>query len=145
LKLIALTGIIGHQKAQFAVEIARALQDSGQHVGIIDNGDYSAIPTGRGVLTHRLIEGFDEHIYNEIQEMACDVILLVVSESTHPESLMMALAHLQHLLPELTIRSVALVDDRTCDCFPHLRSMLEDSADITLHAPFDVNQLLEDL
>lgn len=145
MKLIALTGIIGYQKAQFAAEIARMLQDSGQRVGIIDNGDHSAIPTGQDVLTCRLIGGFDEHLYNKIQGMDCDVVLLVVSESTHPESLMMVLAHLQHLLPELTIKLVALIDDRTCDCFPHLRSMLEDSADITLHAPFDVHQLLGDL
>ena len=145
MKLIALTGIVGHQKAQFAVELAEALQNCGQRVGIIDNGDHSALLASQRVLIHRLTEGFDEPIYNEIQRMACDVILLVVSESTHPESLVMVLEHLQERLPDLTIRLMALIDDRTCDCFPHLRWMLEASADITLHAPFAVQQILGDL
>lgn len=145
MKLIALTGIVGSQKAQFAIDIAMALQNSEIRVGIIDNGDHSAIPAIQSVLIHRLIEGFDERIYNEIQRMACDVILLVVSESTHPESLVMVLERLQDLLPDLTISLMALIDDRTCDCFPHLRMLLEDFADITLHAPFDVNQILGDL
>jgi hypothetical protein len=145
LKLIALTGIVGHQKAQFAMEIAVALQNAGQRVAVIDNGDHSTSLACPTVLMYRSIDGFDERIYNKIQRMACDVILLVVSESTHPESLMIALEHLQDLLPDLTTRLIALIDDRTCDCFPHLRLMLEDTADITLHAPFDVNQISGDL
>jgi hypothetical protein len=38
--------------------------------------------------------------------------------------------------------TIALLDTRTCDCFPTLREEMEQTADLTLSLPFDLKEAL---
>ena len=143
MKIIVLTGIIGQEKAQFAVQLAQAYQDTGLRVAIINNG---TVPIANGLTAKiyaGLILGGNEPLYNEIQTMQEDVLLVIAAESAHPEALIAALDNLQAAQPDNRSQLIALIDDRTCDCFPHLREILEVTADLTLHAPFSIDEALK--
>ena len=69
MKIIILTGIIGQEKAQFAIQLAQAYQDMGLQVAIINNGN---VPIDNKVTTNiylGLILGDNEPLYNELQNM----------------------------------------------------------------------------
>ena len=74
-----------------------------------------------------------------------EIVVLSLSETKHPEAIRATLDELQHLRPDWDIHMIALVDDRMCACFPRLRREYEDYADLTLQAPFDVNEVVQKL
>ena len=63
---------------------------------------------------------------------------MIAAESAQPETIIDTLDVLQAAQPDSNIKLIALIDNRTCDCFPHLRELLEATADLTLHAPFNI-------
>ena len=66
------------------------------------------------------------------------VVVWPVPAEVHPENVLEMLDR----FPNAEIRQIAMIDNRTCDCFPHLREMLEDHADLTLNYPFAIEEVI---
>jgi hypothetical protein len=146
MKLIVLAGLPVYEKAEFASELARMLLASGRRVTLIDNGARPVEPPS-GVTVRRIAGGcvccsLAEQLYQVMAEIDQGVAVLIASESAHPEALRLILENLRAGQPGLEFRLLALVDDRTCDCFPHVRQMLEDAADDVLYPPFAPEEAL---
>ena len=143
MKISILTGIIGQEKAQFAIQLAQAYLAKGLRVAIINNGNVSIDNKVTANIYLGLTLGDNERLYNELQSMQQDILLVIAAESAHPETIIDALDILQAAQPDSSSKLIALIDNRTCDCFPHLREMLEATADLTLRAPFSINEALK--
>jgi hypothetical protein len=116
------------------------LMASGQRVTLIDNGTRPVEPLS-GVTVQRIAGGcvccsLAGQLYRVMAGIDQGVAVLIASESAQPEALRLILENLRDGQPGLEFRLLALVDDRTCDCFPHVRQMLEDAADDVLYPPF---------
>lgn len=119
MQLIALTGLVN--KRDVAERLAQALTHTGKTVTQVESSaDLAAVVAAANT----------------------DVVLLSVAETMHPDALMLLLDGLHDVRPDLDIRQIALIDDRTCDCFPHVRELLEDYADMTLRYPYPVEEAL---
>jgi hypothetical protein len=60
-----------------------------------------------------------------------------------PDALFILLDQLRDDDPALELSTLALLDTRTCDCFPNLRVTLEAYADYSVYLPVDTDELLE--
>lgn len=146
-KLIVLAGLVAIEKMQLAVELAQQMTNSGQLVTLIDNIARLRIDPV-WLSTEILIRQEGDIIPvlpNIIDNLAADTAILAVSENANPDDLFVALESLREIRRNLEIHTLALLDLRTCDCFPTLRATLEQYADAVLHAPFAVSDVLEAL
>jgi len=73
------------------------------------------------------------------------VVIAAVSETMHPETLFSALDRLHEQHPTLEMHTIALIDLRTCDCFPNVREVLERHADTVIMLPYDLSEVVEAL
>lgn len=136
LHLIALLGLVSVEKAELAAQIANHVTDSGLRAVIFDGGARLRVDT-EWVAAARLVR-LDADRLAQIPDLLAasdeDVAILAAPETAATDAVFAALAALER--PGLTITTAALIDLRTCDCFPNLRAELEASADVTLAIPY---------
>ena len=141
MKLFVLTGLVAVEKGHLAVELAQHFSQQEWSVIVLDN--IERIPLNTPEVTVKRVEGdilpFLTDIVAEIDQ---DVVVLAVSEQTHPDALAVALDSIYHQFDTIAIATLALIDLRTCDCFPHVRERLEAHADVVIMLPYDLNEVL---
>jgi hypothetical protein len=144
-KLLVLAGLGAIEKMQLAVDLAQHWTDAGQSVTVIDN--IARLRIDPVWLSTETLLRYDGDIVPMLPDfmahITAAITLVALSENTAPDDLFVALDRLKEMRPNLAIHTVALLDLRTCDCFPALRETFEQYADAVLHAPFAVTDVLE--
>lgn len=140
MKILILAGLVSYDKAALAEDMARRLAATGQSVTLIDNSEYTAVSAVNGVTVIRVEKSTGAAAATAGTHS--DVILITASEALSPDGLLALQDEVQTVHPAAVVRQIALVDDRTCDCFPHLREAFDAQADLVLHAPFDLEKAL---
>ncbi len=141
MRIIALAGLAAGEKAELALDLARHFRQAGQRVHLIDNMQHMTIPANRvepGVTLTRSAS-LPGAVAAALAPGA-DLALLTVAEQAAPDELFALLDS-----GTVDVRVLAIVDDRTCDCFPTLRQALEDHADAVLRPPFTLREALDNL
>lgn len=141
MKLIVLTGLVVIEKINLTVELADFYLKQGQSVSIIDNIARIPIDTEVAPVMPVRINGDITQQTKIIAEQNSDIVLLAVSESTNPDTLFTSLELLRDTLPNLEIFTIALIDLRTCDCFPNVRERLELYADQVVMMPYKLEEV----
>ncbi|MBZ0293248.1 MAG: hypothetical protein K8L99_11845 [Anaerolineae bacterium] len=145
MKLVVLTGLVAVEKLQLAADLARHYVAAGETVAILDHVSrlplsQSTLPT---VVTSVRLEGdLSLTLAQHLREINREVVILAVSETVPPDALFVLLDRLSAEVPELEVQTLALVDTRTCDCFPTMREALEAYADVTLYLPFEWEEVM---
>ena len=141
MRIIALAGLAAGEKSELALDLARHFSEAGRRVHLIDNMQHMTIPTDRlpPAVTYQRIHDLGAAT-TAATEAGADVMLLAVAEQAAPDELFALLD-----TGAVDVRVLAIVDDRTCDCFPTLRQTLEDHADAVLRPPFTLREALEHL
>ena len=75
-----------------------------------------------------------------LADVQADVVLLAASEVSNPELVLGILDEV-----EAEVMTMALIDTRTCDCFPQTRILLEDHADVVVSIPYRFDRVLQNL
>ena len=145
--MIVLIGLVTVEKITLALDLARQHVDAGRTVTVIDNVRQLAVDGSGliGIEVIRLEGDLRDGLWAVIEGVTSDVILLAVSETMPPDDLFLLLADLRNALPQIEIQTLALIDTRTCDCFPQLRAQLEDYADVVVNLPAQVDELMRQL
>lgn len=147
MQLITITGLATYEKAQLAHDLAHTLAARGQGVTIIDNSNRRELESTDRVDVTRIAGGcvccsLPGKLYKTMATVQANTVILIASESAHPESLMAVMANLVAGQPEIEVKTIGVIDDRTCNCFPHLHEIMEDYADLTLRRPFNLDDAL---
>lgn len=144
MKMIVLTGLVSIEKAQLAADMAHYISTQGQSVQVIDNIARQALTKIVTDVQHvTRIEGDNlNNLIDSLASVSADVVIVAVTEQAHPEKLFVALDNLQEQFDTWEIYTIALIDTRTCDCFPNVRQALELYADVSLMLPYDLDQVL---
>jgi len=141
-KVIVLTGLVSIEKARLTTELTDYFKDDAT-VAIIDNIARTAIEIEDKSLQIERVEGdVISELSQVVHQINADVIIIAVSEQAHPEKLFVAIDDLREQQPEWDIYSLALIDTRTCDCFPNVREALELYADATVMIPYQLDGVL---
>lgn len=142
MKVIVLTGLVSIEKAQLTGELANHFK-ADLTVAIIDNITRTAINFADDSLPVKRIEGdLIADLSQTVHNITADVTIIAVSEQAHPEKLFVAIDDLREQQPDWEIYSLALIDTRTCDCFPNVREALELYADATVMIPYQLDGVL---
>lgn len=123
-KWIALIGLNGTGKAQLAHDLSVYLHEQGYTTRRFDG----------------TVARFEEAQMPPIIPTSDDILIWNTPAETDVE-------HLAALMVEVEAQSIqpltiALLDTRTCDCFPTLREEMEQTADLTFWLPFDLKEAL---
>lgn len=147
MRLIALLGLVIVEKIDLIATFAAQFADSGQSVAVIDNLSRLSIDPAQlsDVNYVRLEDDLAENLPLLLGELEADVVLLAVSETTPPDETFVLLDRLAEQNPGLETQTLALIDTRTCDCFPQTRQALEASADVVVNLPVAFETVLEAL
>ena len=140
MKVIVLTGLVSIEKAQLARELAKHFLND-KSVIIIDNIARISVEELDGVLTKRYEENITKQLPEILHGQPSDIVIVALSEQAHPEKLFIALGDLQEQ-SEWEIYTLALIDTRTCDCFPNVREALELYADVSVMMPYELDEVL---
>lgn len=145
MKLIALTGLVSIEKRDLTLELAQHYRDTGQRVAIVDNIARLPIdPELTGGETLLRVEGdITPNLAALLENSSADIVILAVSERMHPETWLAALDNLREIRPDIEAQTTALIDLRTCDCFPNVRELLERYADKVVMLPYRLAQVVE--
>ncbi|MEQ8673854.1 MAG: hypothetical protein RLP44_12640 [Aggregatilineales bacterium] len=149
MKLIAITGLAGIEKGRLTLDMATHLQRQGQRVLVLDNGENNPLNTLQDhalspITIERITGDLSVALYSHLAEISkqdMDIVLLNVAESLNPEELYASLTGIAEINIE-DVRVIAVLDDRTCNCFPHVQDLLEQFADLTLTYPFTLEEAL---
>jgi hypothetical protein len=147
MKLIILAGLVAIEKHDLAAELAAHYTQAGQRVTVYDNVARLALQPdqlGYGELV-RLRGDIFAQLPALLATLNSDVLLLALSENNAPEQVYLMRDHLRDHNPALDIRTVALLDLRTCDCFPQTRLEYEQTADVIVMLPYDLERVIEAL
>jgi hypothetical protein len=125
-KLIILIGLASVEKAQLARDLSVYLQ-------------------GKGYSTRQLDRDVDEFADSYTQTATKSSTSEQIIIWNTPDD--MEMDRLADVLPDVEAAgiepfTVALLDTRTCDCFPTLREEMEQTADLTLFLPFELKEAL---
>ncbi len=151
--LIVLTGLPTKAKELLTRDLATHYLDAGQRVAVLDNAGVAAGLTNldinlvnmRGGCACCAVAG---KLYGCADDVAAtsDVAIMAADSQTHIDNLATVLDNLvDGAKADITVTTVALVDDRTQCCFPYMAETLEMATDLTLHAPFSAAELLSAL
>jgi hypothetical protein len=143
MKLIMLAGLVAIEKIELAQELAVYYQTQGTSVLILDN--IARLPMNHenfSVPVQRIAGDITIELKGVLQSLEADIVLLAVSEQVHPENLFIMLEDLSDTLLEIEIRTLVLIDLRTCDCFPNVREILEQYADMLIQLPYKIDEVL---
>lgn len=137
MRLIVLSGLVTVEKNVLALELADIFVAQGQRVTLIDNGqrlpvDEAGVP---GAALVRLEGDLAGSLLPTLDSITSDVVLLAVSETVQPDVLFMLLDEVRQVRPDVEVQTLALIDTRTCDCFPQYRQSLEAYADVVVNLP----------
>jgi hypothetical protein len=144
MKLIVLTGLVAVEKAELALELAEHYRQQGQSVTVLDN--IARMPIQTNAVSVQRIEGDSlTQLSYWLTRANSDVVIFAVSEQVHPDTLFVTLDNLYHQSATIEIQTLALIDTRTCDCFPHVRESLEAYADVVVMLPYSLNEVLNDV
>jgi G3E family GTPase len=152
--LIALTGLGADAKARFALALLARLQSEGKQIAVIDNNDKPLIfldphyqqglvgstRLSAGCVCCALAPDLIAAVHKYVRATpAPDVLLMPVSALAEADALAVVLASLAQ--PALSITTIALIDDRTRQRFPHLAERLAANAQQVVD-PADLGQYL---
>jgi hypothetical protein len=144
MKLIVLAGLVSIEKITLSLQLALALSRDGLRVTLLDNIARLAISSEEAPVPLIRVRGAAlPQLPALLRTIDSDAVIFAVSEEQAPEALAIALDDLQTQINTLQIQTFALIDLRTCDCFPHLRQQFEQSADVVLHMPFVLEEVLQ--
>lgn len=144
MKLIVLCGLVSVEKISLALHLSQALAQAGWRVTLLDNIARLAISTEEAAVPLVRVSGdILPQLPALLRSDDSDVVIFTASEELTPDALFVALADLQAQLDNLQVQTIAMIDLRTCDCFPHLREQFEQNADLVLHMPFVVEEVLQ--
>ena len=144
MKLIVLTGLVAIEKAELALELAEHTMQQGQSVTVLDN--IARMPLQTTAVPVQRIEGDSlEQLSYWLTDVNSDVVILAVSEQVHPDTLFVMLDNLYNQFDTIEIQTLALIDTRTCDCFPHVRESLEEYADVVVMLPYSLDEVLNNV
>ena len=139
MQLIVLTGLVITEKQQLALDLTRHYQAQGERAVVLDNG---VGITSADDLRIEPLKGDLDQLAEKVAQLAVDVVILAAYPGTSPQDLFATLDTLSVQQPDVQVRTLALIDTRTCDCFPHLREELEMHADVVLNVPFSLDDAL---
>jgi hypothetical protein len=143
MKVIVMAGLVTVEKIELASELATAFKKQVQSVVILDNIARLAIDQANFDVPVRRIAGdITIQLKDVLYNLDADIVLLALSEQVHPDDLFIAIDSLSDTIREIDVRTLALIDVRTCDCFPHLRESLEQNADVSIHLPYKLDEVL---
>lgn len=146
MKLFVLMGLLSIEKMQLAGELAWHFHERGQSVTVLDNIARLAIDSETlPVLPQRLAGDALSKLLDAIAQADSDVVIVALSERAEPAATFVALDGLTERVQGLQMHTIAMIDLRTCDCFPHVREALEMHADISLLMPYSLAEVLEAL
>lgn len=133
MQVIALTGLVSVEKIQLTLWLAKRLHAAGQRVALLDNLARLRLDPVPGVPARLIrhagaLSGLAGMLLPLVPDT--DVVLVAVAEDADPEQLFATLSELPAPLHTL---AVAILDLRTCDCFPGLRLLLEAHADLVIN------------
>jgi hypothetical protein len=140
-RLTAVLGLVVQEKINYVRDRATHLHEQGQRVRVLDHIARLPIDPASVPCPVQRINGTiqAQHIHAHTSVASgIDELLLAVSETAHPDEVFATLAWLD----TVQLTTVALIDTRTCDCFPHVREKLEALADSVIHLPYDRGDLL---
>jgi len=150
MQLIILMGIVSIEKHQLTAEIANHFVDRGEHVHVVDN--VQRLPLDSESVDAPLTRLVSDDVLTSslpiFAEQNAQVGLLALSEKIHPETLMMSILDMetqwQSIAPQspLHMTTIGMIDLRTCDCFPNIRVMIENNADIVTYVPYDLTKII---
>lgn len=138
-------GLVSVEKAELAAQIANHVTGSGRRGVIFDGG--ARLRVDSEWVTAARLARLDADGLARLPDLLAasdeDVAILAAPETAATDAVFAALAALER--PGLAITTAALIDLRTCDCFPNLREELESSADVTLAIPYALSDALRAL
>lgn len=139
-RLIVLAGLVSVEKAFLAAELGTHWAQHGLSVAILDNIARIAIDpeTVGGAQVTRAAGDVLPHLPYILAQADADVMIMAASETLAPDALFTELA----LIDGVQVTILGLIDLRTCDCFPHIRKLLEAESDAVIHMPYDLNAVL---
>ena len=140
MKVIVLTGLVSIEKAQLARELAKYFLKN-KSVTIIDNIARIYVEELDSILIKRYEENITRKLPEILHGQPSDIVIVALSEQAHPEKLFVALDDLQEQ-SEWEIYTLALIDTRTCDCFPNVREALELYADVSVMMPYELDEVV---
>ncbi len=136
---IVLVGLVAIEKIHLTVELATHYTNQGKRVTVIDN--VSRLEIDPELLQGEEVIRLSGDILPKLSELHetvdSAVTLVALSETANLDEVFIALSELED------VQIIGLLDLRTCDCFPQYREQIESDADVTLYAPFEIEQVLE--
>lgn len=140
-ELIALAGLTPVEKRQLALDLAAHHEAVGRSCAILDSGQRLPVADQTSEFVVRALPD-PADLSATANALDADCILWISSEQLSPDGLLLALDELSSD-PGWKVRSVALIDTRTCDCFPQVRHALEAAADTVIMLPCTLDEVLE--
>lgn len=143
MKLIVLTGLAAAAKTRLAVELAHAVTAAGVPLTLLDNHDRPIHLDG--IPTIRLSPGcaccsVAGAVLRAVRRVETGLALLVVSAQAHPEALAVVLDRLRG--PDLTVTTLALIDEQTRTRLPYVAGRLGQYADWIIADEWNITALL---
>jgi hypothetical protein len=142
MRLITLAGLVSVEKSDLTIGLAQHFAQAGQSVTVLDN--ISRLPMDTTYLWQvdyvRLGGDLSVELPPVLEQIDSEVVLLGASETLPPDDLIVLLDGLQGQY--LRKQTIALIDTRTCDCFPQVRETLEAHADIIINLPVEFSEML---
>lgn len=138
MKLIVLMGLVAVEKHTVALDLAQRYTAQGHSVALLDNVARLSLPEAQRIEGDALL-----HLPQILAEHSREVVIVALSERAEPAASFAALDALHDQIPGLDLQVIALIDTRTCDCFPQMRESLEMHADTVLHLPLTPKSLVE--
>ncbi|HLV36492.1 MAG TPA: hypothetical protein VKY59_15305 [Spirillospora sp.] len=145
MRLIVLAGLVSIEKIELAVALAQHFMQTGQSVTVIDNVRRLPLDNSQldDVVAVRIDGALGAQLIPALSGLPDDVVILAASETISPDDLSLLLDDARQQIPGLDVQMLALIDTRTCDCFPQFRVSLEAYADRVVNLPAAINEVVE--
>ncbi|MGJ3237414.1 MAG: hypothetical protein ACFE0Q_01785 [Anaerolineae bacterium] len=142
MKVIVLTGLVSIEKGQLAHQLAGHFSASERVVLLNNSMAQLSAPAERQIPVHALpdLASLVPTLHTLADQTDC--VIVALSEQAHPEQLFVALDDLREQHDDWQVYSLALIDTRTCDCFPHVREALELYADASIMMPYQLSEVV---
>jgi len=148
--MIVLTGLPTKEKELLTRDLAAHYLADGQRVAVLDNAGIADAVTDLDVQLVNMRGGcaccaVAGKLYACADDVAVssDVAIMAADAQTHIDNLTAVLDNMvSGSRADITVTTVALVDDRTQCCFPYMAETLEMSTDLTIYAPFSAADIL---
>lgn len=141
MKVFALVGLVTTEKISFAEDLrAYYVQQSipvkilAPHSSIFDDAPPDTVGYRAGA--------FEATLRHSIEDTPPEVLIAIVDEQIFPDDLIFELENLRIEKENLDIQTIALIDSRTCDCFPHVRQQFESYADYVIQLPYEPSEMI---